>query len=107
MTFNNKITIQKQTITQDEIGNEDISWTDLYVVYAYINSLYGAEYYTAAAYNQENTITFTMRWFKALDELNLADYRIIFNDVPYEIKSVDNVEYRNRVVKIKAVCKEV
>lgn len=105
MTFDKKMIIQKYSIIQDNIGNDERKWNDVYSVWVSVNGLYGAEYYAAASYNQEDIITFTMRWFKALDEIRLTDCRIVFMNKIYEIKNVDNVKYENKIVKIKAVCR--
>lgn len=102
MTFNKKIVIQKSVEDYDDASNIVEQWTNLYTVWVNVNSLYGVEYWAAAQQGQENTIVFTMRWFNALNSLDLSKMRILFNNVPYNIKSVDNVEFKNRIVKIKA-----
>ncbi|MEG0764320.1 MAG: phage head closure protein [Oscillospiraceae bacterium] len=107
--LNEKIVLQKYTIFSDEIGNEMQEWQDYYTLRANVNGLYGQEYWAAAAQGQEDTITFTTRWSTILNALSkskeLTQYRIVFNDIVYEIKSYDNVEFANKIVKIKAVSK--
>lgn len=108
--FNKKIVLQKCVSTFDENNSEIIEWKDCKTMFASINGLYGAEYWAAATHGQEDTIIFTIRWCKFIDELAktkaLTQYRIVRDNINYEIKSYDNVEFANKIVKIKAVCRE-
>jgi len=108
--FRHKITIQKvneDTDSTDSAGNHIVSWSDWKKLYAKINSLYGQEYWQAAAQGQENTVVFTLRWSRELEILaqtkEITQYRIVYNGLPYDIISYDNVNFANRLVKIKAV----
>lgn len=107
--FNRKITIQKYTISSDSIGNQKATWADYKTVYADINGLYGQDYWAAAAQGQENTINFTIRWSKSLEQLakdkDFTLYRIVFDGNIYSIKDYDNVDFANVIIKIKAVSK--
>lgn len=104
-----KIIIQKHTQSTDFVGNSILEWIDFKTTYAQINNLYGDEYWKAAAHNQQNTVTFLVRWTKDLDILvnnkQLTEYRILFKDTFYYIESFDNIQYKNKLVKIKAVNK--
>lgn len=107
--FKHKIIIQKHTSSTDSIGNSILEWIDFKTVYAKINNLYGNEYWQAVAHNQQNTVDFVIRWTKDLDILmnnkQLTEYRILFKDIFYYIESFDNIQYKNKIVKIKAVNK--
>ena len=107
--FNRKILIEKSVIKTDDCGNQLAEWQPWKSLWAKINSLYGQEYWQAAAHGQENTVVFTMRWCKLLDVFErskeLPLYRIVYNGVQYDIKSYDNVKGENKLVKIKAVSK--
>ena len=103
------IVIQKYTVKQDPIGNEIAFWEDELSLWAQVNNLYGVEYWAAAGQGQEDTIVFTVRWSRALDRLakdkQLTRYQLLFRNAPYEIKGYDNSEYKNKLVKIRAVSK--
>lgn len=105
--FRHKITIQKGAESTDSVGNPVIDWKEWKKLYAKINSLYGQEYWQAAAQGQENTVVFTLRWSKELEILaqtkEITQHRIVYNKLPYDIISYDNVNFENRLVKIKAV----
>ena len=105
--FRHKITIQKGTADTDQYGNPVMNWADWKKLYAKINSLYGQEYWQAAAQGQENTVVFTLRWSNELEILaqtkEITQHRIVYNSLPYDIISYDNVNFANKLIKIKAV----
>lgn len=102
-----KITIQNYTAFYDEIGNEKLMWSDLLSCYARVNGLYGQRYWRRAAQGAENTLEFTIRFSKKLNELitenQLTKFRVIFNGKRYKITGYDNIDFRNKLVKIKGV----
>jgi len=103
----NKITIQKKNITTDDIGQQIANWSDYFNCYAYANGLSGTEYWTAAQQNAENTVVFTIRYSSKSSVINPIAYRIIFNSKIYDISNVDNIQFRNETLKIRATVKEV
>lgn len=105
--LNKRITLQKYVIEEDAIKNQVKTWVTLQTLWAAVNGLYGAEYWAAANQGQKDTITFTVRWCALLEELfnskDLTGYRICFRGVYYDIQSYDNINFENKLVKIKAV----
>lgn len=103
--YRNLITIQKYIEGFDEIGNPSREWKDYKRDYAYANGLSGREYWEAANVNQENTVEFVFRWKPFFDTMNAKQYRLIFKGRIYDINLIDNIQFRNKTVKIKAVTK--
>ena len=105
--FRHRITIQKSTESTDQFANPVLDWKDWKNLYAKINSLYGQEYWQAAAQGQENAVVFMLRWSKELEILaqtkEITQHRIVYNNLPYDIISYDNIGFENKLVKIKAV----
>lgn len=101
----NLVTFQQYVEGFDEIGNPSYTWKDYKKDYAYINGLSGREYWEAAVVHGENTVEFTFRWKPYFDSMNTKQYRLIFNGAIYNITSIDNIQFRNKTVKIKAVTK--
>lgn len=99
----NKITIQKKTAVPDDIGKISEKWSDFMVVHAYANRLSGQELIVAAANGQQDTVTFSVRYCRALSEINSNDFRIIFMGRIFNILTVDNVQFLNVELKIRAV----
>ena len=94
-----RITFQKLTTTTNENGFEVEDWEDYKIVWAAITNLHGREYFEAAAVQKENTVKFTIRYFKGLD----TSMRILFQGRQYNIISIDNIKYKNKYIEIKAL----
>ncbi|MGI6629355.1 MAG: phage head closure protein [Bacillota bacterium] len=98
-----KIVIQKQEITEDELGNQTQDWADWKTVRAERNNLWGQEYYAAKAVNEENTVFFIIRHAPFIDDMNTVDYRIKYDGKFYDIKQIDFLKDDGLWVKIKAL----
>ncbi|SHI17842.1 phage head closure protein [Sporanaerobacter acetigenes] len=94
-----KITFQKLTTATNENGFEVEAWENYKTVWAAITNLHGREYFEAAAVQKENTVKFTIRYFKGLD----TSMRILFRGTEYNIISIDNIKYKNKYIEIKAL----
>lgn len=105
--YRNLVTIQKYVEGFDDIGNPSNEWTDYAHAYAYANGLSGREYWEAANVQQENTVEFIFRWKPFFDTVNTKQYRLVFRDRIYNINMIDNIQFRNKTVKIRAVMKNV
>lgn len=103
--YRNLVTIQKYVDGFDNIGNQSHEWQDYRKAYAYVNGLSGREYWEAANVQQENTVEFVFRWKPFFDMMNTKQYRLIFHDRIYNISLIDNIQFRNKTVKVKAVAK--
>lgn len=103
--LNHLITIEKRTFEKVN-GFETEKWTKYKSVWAYMNSLYGTEYYRAKELGEDNTVNFEIHYIPALDNLNTIDYRIKHNKKIYDITGIDNVRFLNQSFKIKAVWRE-
>ena len=103
--YRNIVTIQKYVEGFDDIGNPSNEWRDYTKAYAYVNGLSGREYWEAANDNQENTVEFVIRWKPFFDTMNTKQYRLVFRGSIYNINLIDNIQFRNKTVKIKAVTK--
>lgn len=99
------IVFKKNDITVDDVGNEIDGFVDFYTCKAKVNGVGGREYYAASQNNAENDVDFTVRYCKKLAELTPQLYIIVFNDVAYDIKNIDNYMMSNETLKIKATAK--
>lgn len=103
--YRNLVTIQKYVEGFDDIGNPSNEWRRYAQAYAYANGLSGREYWEAANVQQENTVEFVFRWKPFFDIMNTKQYRLVFRDRIYNINMIDNIQFRNKTVKIRAVMK--
>ena len=104
--YRERVVIQKNSITEDEIGNKKPIWTDYFKGHAYMNNLSGAEYWEAAQTQSQNTVVFIFRYHRKLSLINTKEYQLIHNGKSYNISSIDNVQYKNEIIKIRAIMKE-
>lgn len=94
-----RITLQRLTTTTNENGFEIEEWIDVKTVWAGVSNLYGREYFEAAAVQAENTVKFIIRYTKDID----TSMKIIFRGKQYNITSIDNINYKNELMEIKAM----
>jgi len=102
-TRKKRITIQKQEVTTDDIGQQISGWVDWQNAWAEINSLYGDEYYAAAAINEQDTLKLTLRYAVFINEMDKINYQIIYKNKPYDIKNIDFLNDNGMWVIIKAL----
>lgn len=101
--YTQKISIEKLSHNYDSIGNPVEEWKPFKKTYAYMNGLSGKEYWEAAVLKEENMVDFVCRWKKFFDEIDVKNYRIVWRGKIFNIKTIDNVQFRNEIVKIRAV----
>lgn len=100
--LNKRIIIQRKIEKENEAtGVTKEEWADLKTIWAGMNNLYGKEYWEAKQYKAEGTVEFTMR-YSACSDLSVRD-RIKYNGKIFNITFVDNVQYKNEMLKIKAI----
>ena len=101
--FNERISIQKNTVTVDKYGNHKNAWTDYFTCYTYASTYqYDKERETAVT-SEEQTINFEVRYCTELADLDSTHYRIAFHGDAYDIQSVDFMNYQRKTIRI--VCK--
>ncbi len=100
-----KIYLMREGVpVQDTASGEWTTTTDSTVseLWAGVNNLSGAEYWTARAAQAENTLIFKVFYNTALEGITPKDY-IKWGEQNYNITHIDNMFYENNIVKIKAV----
>lgn len=101
--YRHKIVIEKMSHSYDSVGNPVEEWKPFRKTYAYMNGLSGREYWEAATLNAENTVDFVCRWKKFFEEMDTTNYRIVWRGKNFDIKTIDNVQFRNETVKLRTV----
>lgn len=105
--YREPIMIEKANgFTTDDVGNRVTDWQEHFRGYAYMNNLSGTEYWEAAQTQAENTVMFILRYHPKLSVVKARDFRLLYRGNIYDISSVDNVQYKNETVKIRATAKE-
>ena len=97
-----RFTIQKSEAGTDKNGNHILNWADYYSCAAYVNNLSGKEYWEAAQVNAQAEVNFVVRHCSEVAGMDTEHYRILFREQIYNISFIDNVQYKNKIVKIRA-----
>ena len=97
-----RITIQKSRTKTDKAGNHTVVWENHYQCFSYVNSLSGKEYWAAKQLNAQSELDFIIRYCSEVAALDSEHYRIRFRGDLYNITFVDNVQYKNKSVRIRA-----
>ena len=103
--LNRRLTIQKATVIEDDIGNRAAGWEDYFSCACMVSEQGGGENDEAGTRNEEDTTCFTVRYCRETKDITSTGYRIIFNDEPYDIRYVNHRNYRGRSVKFS--CRRV
>lgn len=98
--LNQRIQIQKAVSKTDEVGNVIQQWQDFYSCFASVNTAGGKERQKGDTEEQQ-TVSFTVRFCRKLAELSSVEYRIVFCEKFYNIVSVDFADYGRKTILIK------
>lgn len=107
-TFKDKIIIQKKIVDIDNIGQQVEKWQDYFITFAYVNNLVLGvkELWEAVQQGSEKTVEFITRYCIKLSELDCVNYRIMFRNHIYDIIFIDNIQYKNNLLKMRAIVRE-
>lgn len=95
MTYDKPITIQLQNEETEE-------WGDLFQLHARVNKTGGGMTMNAGADQFLATLTFELRYFKALEDLRYCPqlYRIIYRGHTFKVTDYDDFMEQHRTVKL-------
>lgn len=90
------------------IQNNDGSWTkgawvEFRRVFANVKNLHGEEYFIAGQTNEQGTLKIYIRYMPGLTNETKSSYRVIFKGKKYNINFVDNINYANEELELKAI----
>ncbi|CAK7036777.1 MAG: hypothetical protein BACD_00143 [Bacteroides rodentium] len=97
--FNERITIQKNSVAIDGYQNHKNVWEDYFSCYAYA-STYGAQEKESEIVTEERSIIFEVRYCSELSGITSTGYRILFHGDVYGIESVDMMNYQRKTIKL-------
>ena len=101
--FNERLTVQKNTVVVDKYGNHKNVWADYYSCYTYSSTYQYDKENEAATTTEERTINFEVRYCDELKDLDSTLYRVAFHGDSYDIQTVDFMNYQKKTIRI--VCK--
>ena len=85
-----------------KLNEENNSYSDYYTCHSQVNKTNGNEYLIAGAVSTKNKFTFVVRYCEELKNLQFdtQTYRIIFNDIIFNIVDADDFMQRHKTIKI-------
>ena len=81
-------------------------WDDLYNLHARINKAKSnSEYLGSGSIQSKVSLVFEIRYFKGLQDIeyNTQLYRIVYDDIPYDIEDYDDYMREHKTVKLLGV----
>ena len=95
MIYDKPITIQLQDPASEE-------WADKWKLHARVNKTGGGQALTAGADQYRATLTFEVRYFKALEELryNPQPFRVVYRDHSFKLVDYDDYMEEHQTVKL-------
>lgn len=104
--MNERIVIQTNAVTTDEIGNHTNTWSDYYSCHATVSGSSGGGQSGAEATEAGQTLdvsdlSFSVRYCQKAAAVNVTGYRIIFRDEVYDIVSIDWMNLKKKSLKFK------
>ena len=96
------ITVQEQVLTPGSMGGQDLNWQDKFTARAGIKMMSGAEQLYHDKLEVRATHKFTLRFNSLLIETDRIKHVKNGKTTYYDIKSIDNVEFRNKWLLVTA-----
>lgn len=98
MVYDKPIIIQK-------INEETETWTDWRSLHARVNKTGGSEYVNAGANQSKANLTFEVRYFKELEDIQYdrGSYRIIYRGRFFNIQDYDDYQESHTSVRLMGV----
>ena len=95
-----RITIQKNCVVVDAIGNHKNGWEDYFSCYTY-PSTYSADETNGEVQHERESITFSVRYSPEVAAVTATGYRILFHGQLYNIEAIDPMNYDRKEIKIR------
>lgn len=100
--LNVRITIQKNEVETDSIGNHTSVWKDYFTCWATCYNQTGKEENEAGQILEEDRMDFTVRYCSETAAVTSTKYRILLNGRIYNIDHIDDMAFRKRSLKFHA-----
>jgi len=99
--LNQKITVQKNTVVTDNIGNRTNTWASYYSCYATVSGEGKGETDAAGTTVDHTNTDFTIRWCNAAKVITPEGYRVLFGGEVFNIIGIDHMNYKRKAIKLR------
>lgn len=100
--LNVRITIQKNEVKKDKIGNHIPVWNDYFSCWATVSGQSGTESSEARQTLEEDQMDFTVRYSTETAKVVSTRYRILLGERIYNIDHVDDMAFGKKSLKFHA-----
>ncbi|PUA17267.1 phage head closure protein [Glaciimonas sp. PCH181] len=98
-----RITLQQRSTAADSLGQQATTWSDLFTIWAYIESLTARELLAAQAVQSEVNHRITVRYrAEFANPISVAAMRAIYKGRYFNISGALNLDERNRTIELLA-----
>lgn len=98
--FNRRVTIQKVTETANSYGEMIESWALYAKVWAQILPMNGREFFEASQEQEEQQLRIFTRYSNSMAKVTPQKYRITYDNVTYDILSVIDRNFDERLIEM-------
>ncbi|MGG6795649.1 UNVERIFIED_CONTAM: phage head closure protein [Streptococcus canis] len=99
--LNQRVLFKKRVITQDDIGNETSSYTDLFSRWASVNQANSDEIFEVGQRKRKLQMVVTVRYDSEVASLDTTNTQLIFQGKPFNILSIDHVFFEKKMFKCR------
>lgn len=100
--MNIRIIFQKNTVVSDAIGNHTNEWVDYFSCYATASGQSGDESEEAGQISVSEKLDFTVRYCSETSVIVPDKYRVRLGERIYNIKSVSDMAFKKKSLKMHA-----
>ncbi|MCW6665309.1 phage head closure protein [Aerococcaceae bacterium NML191219] len=98
--LNQRIIIEINAVQVDDIGNHINEWHEFYQCHALIDTKQASEKIGESYVFDDSKVVFMVRWCQKLSSIDSLKFRVRLNDVLYNITGIDQMNYKNRLLKL-------
>jgi SPP1 family predicted phage head-tail adaptor len=98
--LNTRILIQKNSLIEDDIRNQTLTFEDFFSCAATLGNESGSEKDMAGQTVEEDRVAFTVRYCPETAVITSSEYRVVWNEELYNITSVDHMNLKRKSIKI-------
>ena len=97
-----RVEVRKASVTADEYGNRQNTYSLFCTRWAYCNKQSGSESFEAGTTLEKENLYFVVRYDSHTRQITPGEYRLVFNGKTYDITSADNYKFRNESITLHA-----
>ena len=99
--LNVRVTIQRRENSSDALGNRRSEWADVMSCHATVSAESGQQQRDEGIDTTDATdIAFTVRWCKAIQNIDNTGWRVLFEGRAFDVTGVDHLGFTHKALKL-------